>query len=87
MYPLTNVLQASPNEPSRRAFAGGIAKSLLGVGLLPDWFVGTVWAAGKPEPLPPYVATAKRVIYLYMAGGQSHLDTWDPRSRTRSPAR
>ena len=79
MYPLTNVLQASPNEPSRRAFAGGIAKSLLGVGLLPDWFVGTVWAAGKPEPLAPYVATAKRVIYLYMAGGQSHLDTWDPK--------
>jgi hypothetical protein len=79
MKALTNAPKLSRDELGRRAFVARAAQSFLGVGLLPEWLAGTASAAGKPEPLPPHVATAKRVIYLYMAGGQSHLDTWDPK--------
>lgn len=67
------------DELGRRAFVARTAQSLLGVGLLPDWIAGADRGTGNKESLPPSVATAKRVIYLYMAGGQSHLDTWDPK--------
>src|SRR5258708_1633704 len=29
--------------------------------------------------LPPLPATAKRVIHLFMSGGPSHIDTFDPK--------
>src|SRR5437762_3134661 len=39
--------------------------------------------ARTPDPLapkqPPLPATAKRVIFLFMQGGPSHLDTFDPK--------
>lgn len=53
------------SEPSRRAFVERLAASCLGVGLLPG--LGKAAApAGK----------ARNVIYLYMTGGMSHLDTF-----------
>lgn len=65
------------SDLSRRQFAARVASSALGVGLLP---VDRLFAAGegaskarKPE------VKAKNVIYLYMAGGMSHLDTFDPK--------
>jgi hypothetical protein len=79
MKSLTNARENSRDELGRRAFVKRAAQSLLGVGLLPDWMEGTASAAGNPELISPHVATAKRVIYLYMSGGQSHLDTWDPK--------
>ena len=37
-------------------------------------------AAGPLSPKPPHQpARAKAVIYLYMHGGVSHVDTWDPK--------
>lgn len=74
-------LQDSP--PSRRQFVARAAKTFLGVsalaggGLAP---IGEVSAAGKGmSSLKQGVPTAKRVIYLYMSGGMSHLDTLDPK--------
>lgn len=49
------------------------ASSFLGVGLLPEWLKLEARPAdsqGKP---------VRNVIYLYMDGGMSHVDTWDPK--------
>jgi len=66
-------------EISRREFAAKTASSLLGVGLLGNYMSGTARAAFEASSKLKQVATAKNVIYLYMSGGQSHLDTWDPK--------
>lgn len=65
------------NEFTRRHFMATAARSLLGVGFLPG-IAGTVFgkeeaAAGHPMRKHP----AKRLIYLYMGGGMTHLDTLD----------
>lgn len=71
-------------QPTRRAFLartasiGGIA---LGTLLRPDFLSApsTAQAAGQGGVLPaPHVLPrAKRIIHLYMAGGPSHLETFD----------
>lgn len=64
---------------SRRHFVSSAAKSFLGVsalGALP----GLSRAAGAGASSLKQIATAKRVIYLYMDGGMSHLDTFDPKT-------
>jgi len=61
------------DELHRRRFIATAAKTLLGVSLLPGIF-GRTWAA---EATP--AARAKRIIYLYMDGGMSHVDTLDPK--------
>jgi hypothetical protein len=66
---------------SRRKF---LKQSGLGIGWLAalDLFQGPA-AAGVPGPLapkaPPLPATAKRVISLFMQGGPSQMDTFDPK--------
>ena len=70
------------NELSRRQLMAGVARSMLGVGLLPageSLFGGRAFAAGEGSATAKQVATARNVIMLYMSGGQSHLDTWDPK--------
>ncbi|HEY1082372.1 MAG TPA: DUF1501 domain-containing protein [Prosthecobacter sp.] len=66
-------------EISRRDFAAKTASSLLGVGLLGSYMSGKSYAAFENSSKLKQVATAKNVIYLYMSGGQSHMDTWDPK--------
>ena len=63
-----------PDEPSRRAFLSHAARTLLGVHLVP-MFGPTLMAA------PAATAKAKHVIYLFMAGGMSHIDTFDPKKK------
>lgn len=62
---------------TRRRFMEGTAKSLLGVGAL--GMASRSFAAKGPglENLQPRVGAAKHVIYLYMGGGMTHLDTFD----------
>ena len=67
------------DELTRRSFAAKTASTLLGVGLLPDIFASKASAAFENSSKLKQVATAKNVIYLYMGGGQSHMDTWDPK--------
>lgn len=61
------------DELTRRGFIATAAKAFLGVGLLPGVFASLsaqeVTRGGK----------AKRIIYLYMDGGMSHVDTLDPK--------
>jgi hypothetical protein len=71
---------------SRRTVMSRLAQSCLGVGLLPSMehlFSNRVFAAGEGSATARQVATARNVIYLYMSGGQSHLDTWDPKPENK----
>jgi hypothetical protein len=63
------------DELTRRGFIARTARTLLGVGLLPNFFARDALAISAAKG-----GTAKNVIYLYMDGGMSHLDTWDPKT-------
>ncbi len=66
-----------------RQFANGFG--VLGLaGLFGNEFVTNVLATESNPLLPkpsPYPAKAKRVIFLFMSGGPSHVDTFDPKPR------
>lgn len=62
-------------ELDRRQIMAQAACSMLGVGLLPD-FLSNSTLASNPEKK----TKAKNIIYLYMDGGMSHVDTLDPKS-------
>src|SRR5436189_6032822 len=64
------------DEMTRRQFVARTASAFLGVSVLPDFLSAPASAA---DAAPQLKATAKNVIYLYMSGGQSHMDTWDPK--------
>jgi hypothetical protein len=73
-------LLKSYDYQSRRLFLERAAQSMLGVSVLPSM----AWAADapkKPAPAPklPGGGTAQHVIYLFMTGAMSHLDTFDVR--------
>lgn len=62
------------DELSRRSFLTSTAKTFLGVSLIPSLAPPQLFAqatSGRPK--------AKKIIYLYMSGGMSHLDTFDPK--------
>lgn len=65
-------------EPDRRRFMSTAARTFLGVHLLPMF--GPAIAAA---PVTNTKAKAKHVIYLFMAGGMSHLDTFDPKPKKK----
>ena len=64
----------SCNELGRRSFMGNIARTALGVGVGAP-FLNPALADVLPK-------TDKKLIFLYMAGGMSHLDTFDPHPGT-----
>lgn len=66
------------SDIDRRDFLAYSAKAFLGVGLMPAAVRGMALAGDSPLSRP----TAKNVIYLYMAGGMSHLDTFDLKQGT-----
>lgn len=68
-------------ELERRGFLACAASTFLGVGL-PNSLTAKVRN-------PAHIPSAKRVIYLYMTGGMSHLDTFDPKpgSPVQGPTR
>lgn len=64
------------DEWSRRRFMEGTAKTFLGVGALGLTTRGHS-ALGPNLGLAERAGAAKHVIYLYMNGGMTHLDTFD----------
>ncbi len=69
-----------------RRFASGFG--MLGLaGLLAEKLITDVLAADSPQtsPLlvkpPQFPARAKRIIFLFMSGGPSHVDLFDPKPR------
>jgi hypothetical protein len=67
------------DELTRRCFLSNAARTLLGVHLLPMFGPSIAGAA----PAATRKGAAKHVIYLFMAGGMSHLDTFDPKPRKK----
>ena len=67
--------EALQTELSRRAFLGQSAGGLGGVALGSLLTSGAAAAGNAPHFTPK----AKRVIYLFMSGGPSHVDTFDPK--------
>jgi len=65
------------NDLSRREFMNGVAKSCLGVSAI----LGTHDLQGIQ--LASHVPTARSVIFLYMAGGMTHVDTLDPKPENK----
>ncbi|MEO7100991.1 MAG: DUF1501 domain-containing protein [Luteolibacter sp.] len=68
------------DELTRRQFMSNAARAYLGVHLFP-MFGGTLASAAPAEVAKS--AKAKHVIYLYMAGGMSHVDTFDPKPKKK----
>jgi hypothetical protein len=74
---------------SRRQFVSGAAKSMLGLSTMsimaPNMVQGSVLNAPKDKSASG--GKAKSVIYLFMSGGMSHLDTFDtkPGAETQGP--
>lgn len=66
------------DEYSRRRFMETTAKSFLGVGAL-GVASHTQAALGPNLGLPNRAGAAKHIIYLYMGGGMTHMDTFDPK--------
>ena len=67
------------DEVSRRQFMIGAARNCLGVSVLP--MLGSTIATNYTFSDAPTMrrGAAKSVIFLNMAGGMSHLDTFDPK--------
>ena len=67
---------------TRRGFVSLAAKGLLGVSATPLLLRGAALAQDPQDPskvLKLGPATARNVIFLFMRGGMSHLDTFDPK--------
>lgn len=62
------------DEPSRREFITYAARAFLGVSLVP--IAGAATAIAAPGEVRGK-AKAKSIIYLFMQGGMSHVDTFD----------
>ena len=80
MNPLINYQQLE----SRRNFLGRSC-SLVGGAALSGLLRSQAMAASEasPQKLPHFPAKAKRVIYLFMAGGPSHIDMFDYKPKMR----
>jgi len=68
------------DEPTRRQFMLNAARTYLGVHLFP--MLGSSIASAAAEGASQG-SKAKYVIYLYMSGGMSHLDTFDPKPKKK----
>ena len=77
------------HSPSRRQVirsmaAGALLPAMLGE-LLADDAAPSGVNAPPTDPLAPrpphFPAKAKRVIFLHMSGGVSHVESWDPKPR------
>jgi hypothetical protein len=69
------------NDANRRQFMLNTAKTVLGVTLLPGLSskMAKAEAVSKSGPGTPGFGKAKHVIYLWMGGGMTHIDTFDPK--------
>ena len=67
---------------TRRKFMANAAKTFFGVsigGSMSNLYADTISSADKIINAPASAGKAKSVIYLFMSGGMSHLDTFDPK--------
>ena len=75
------------SAPSRRQMIRSLAAgSMLMPGILSGMLAGDAGAQVNPlAPRSPHFGgRAKRVIFLYMSGGVSHMDSFDPKPRLKA---
>src|SRR5687767_1146451 len=98
--PKTRRAGANERDVSRRqVIRSAVAGSLLMPGLLSELLAAGeptsssasgANAADAADPLAPrqphFAPKAKRVIFLYMSGGVSHVDSWDPKPKLSADA-
>ena len=82
----TDAMPMKESFNDRRSFVRSfVAGSALMPGLLQELAAAD---GGGADPLAPrqghYPAKAKRVIFLFMTGGVSHVDTFDPKPRLKA---
>jgi len=65
------------NDIERREFIARIARTCLGVSLVPPLSLAHALENGGETGSASGARKASRVIYLFMRGGMSHLDTFD----------
>ena len=65
------------DEISRKNFLLQVAKSTLGLSIAPHF----LFSNDKGVPQNDKKATCERVIFLYMRGGMSQVDTFDPKTK------
>ena len=73
-------------DPSRRGFLRSIVgASTLLPGIVSELLAADAEPPGPVDPLAPrrphFAPRAKRVIFLHMSGGVSHVDSWDPKPK------
>src|SRR3954453_6180300 len=72
------------NPQNRRTAIRSLASGMLLPGILSELLQGAT-NAGPENPLAPkaphFPGKAKRVIFMYMSGGVSHMDTFDPKPK------
>src|SRR5690242_10023430 len=69
-----------PCDFSRRTMVGSL---LLGSGLFPAVLNDLLAAEASPlaPKAPHFPGTARRVIFVYLSGGLSHVDSFDPKPK------
>ena len=83
MNPLREAALIETRRHFFRRTAAGLGAAALGSLLNPNLFAGTANQTSQPNAvqgladLPHFAPKAKRVIYLFMSGAPSQLDTWD----------
>ncbi len=87
------MFQFDPNrldDYSRRQLMADMAKYCLGVTVLPAGFAAALEAADKKDEKKKPAASsssnggkAKHLVYLYMQGAMSQLDTFDPKPKSK----
>ncbi len=79
------VSRTSLNSSRRHFLRSMVAGSTLFGGILSELLAADPVRSGIGDPLAPrepiIPAKAKRVIFLYMSGGVSHVDSWDYKPR------
>jgi hypothetical protein len=80
----TETMTQNIHAPNRRRFVrSAVASSLLMPGILSEILAADSAEQSNPlSPKPPHFpAKAKSVIFLFMSGGVSHIDSFDPKPK------
>lgn len=64
---------------TKRQFLKKFGMGMGVLGAMP--LLSNISSASTTRIYPHFRPTAKRVIHIFFAGGQSHLDTWDPKPK------
>ena len=74
---------------SRRRFLkrAGMGLGMVGLGALLGPRLNAGKAASLGAHLPHFQPRAKRVIHIFLNGGSSHIDTFDPKAGARKMGR